>query len=257
MFIFQKVNNPTWKDKLAPRSQGVFHPSEGLHPDSGLCVRKVMFDLLCADRSATDIPARLGKIFENGSDRHAGIQTSFETMAAHKLFGITFAQREVRAVHPTLPLEGSADLVIGTSEGGRYVIDIKTINAKSYLELRKVDATHKLQLTTYGGILGIDTGYMWYENKNTQDWAGPSEAFKVMVDRRLYAEVEDFCRHILSELAHKRMPAFDEKTCSDNKLFCAYQGVCQKERAGQNFMEFDRRTDALKKRHLPILPRGA
>lgn len=235
------------------RKQGVFHPSEGLHPDSDLCERSVMFDLLCAERSASKIPAKLAKILDNGTYGHKRIQAWFHRMKERRHLGIVDFVDEAHAVHPTLPLEGHADGIVTMERGWRYLLDFKTRGVSTFSKTYEPDPKHVLQLTSYMGMLGVKTGYMIYENRDSLAWAEPSSKFRINFDPKVYAETEAYCTDILHRLAAKEIPTFDEGCCSANDTFCKYRTVCSQERQGLAFDDIDRRDPETLRRQLKVV----
>jgi hypothetical protein len=247
-FSYKYTNDP--EERSRGRTRGVFHPSSGLHPKSGLCPRSVIFELVFAPMSPTQIPGFLAKILDMGSNRHVGLQQTFKNMAALGFMGIVHAESEVACVHPTLPIQGHMDELVTTNVGWRYALDFKTWSEANCAKTFEPEWKHRIQLNTYMGIMGIRTGYMIYENKNNQKWLGPPNKFRVNFSNELYEETEQFCRDVLTEVGNEQMPPFLEKVCKANLMFCAYFEVCQQENNGAvRWEDYDMRDEDQKRRH--------
>lgn len=246
-FYYNYVNDPARK---ADRPRGIFHPSSGLHEDTGICKRSLIFELVHAPLSPTSIPGTLCKVLDAGTNRHVGLQKVFKNLAAAGYMGIVGFKEEVHCVHPTLPLSGHMDGLAWTSAGHRYAMDFKTWSSTNCAKTFEPDWKHKIQLNTYMGIYGVRAGYMIYENKDNQKWLGPAGKFRVNYDPKLYSETEQFCYDVLVMAVAKKMPAFDEKICKSNIMFCPYQAVCQQEQDSKvRWDDYDMRDEATKQTH--------
>jgi len=240
-------------ENKSKRKRGIFHPSSGLHHNTGLCQRQLMFELMSAPLSPTNIPGRIVKVLHAGSDRHVGLQSTFKRIAKAGYMGIVDVKDEVHCVHPVLPLSGHMDLLVTTAPGFRYALDFKTWSEKNCAKTFEPEWKHRVQLNTYMGMYGVRTGYMWYENKNNQTVLGPPQKFRVNFSNELYEETEAFCTDVLRDLAEQRLPEYEEKTCKDNITFCAYKEICDAEReARAGWLAFDKRDPATKKLHLKV-----
>ncbi len=255
-FISTYYNAP---DRSAGRQQGVFHPSAGLVPEIGHCLRSIVFDLLCAPRSSTRQSPQLAKILENGTNRHKGLNDMFSAMAREQHMGVVRFEHDLPTVHKHLPIAGEADGRITMASGHRYVVDFKTINKNNYDKLRGVSDRYLVQLNTYLGLLGEKVGYIIYECKDNQNWAGPMQNFRLDFNPSLYRQTEEFCTSILREyVGTGTIPEYDVQVCNAHITFCGYADVCQKHRnmaANSRYkgMNWDWRPDAVKKRHLKVI----
>ncbi|QNO12509.1 Cas4 family exonuclease [Streptomyces phage MulchMansion] len=100
----------------------------------------------------------------NGTAAHTRIE---------KLFGdagvLDEAEKEVTYQNP--PIRGFVDVVVDF-EGKKIVGEFKTTRQESYIH-REANGTaidyHKVQVLIYMRVLGIDDGFVLYENKNTQE----------------------------------------------------------------------------------------
>ena len=230
MFFYDYTNS---LERRAERPRGIFHPSSGLHRESGLCRRQLVFELLWAPLSKTNIPTILCKVLDAGTNRHVGLQKAFHNMAKARFMGIAKFEDEVHCVHNVLPLRGHMDGLVTTMSGYRYALDFKTWGSKSCAKTFEPEWKHKLQLNTYMGIKKVKAGYMAYENKDNQMWLGPMEKFRVNFSEKLYKETEDFCWDVLDDVDRKELPEFSETDCKACLTFCAYTAICKAERNGE------------------------
>lgn len=249
-WLWMQVNDPKAK-AVSGRRRGVFSPSSGLHPDSGLCERALIFGLLCAPFSASAVLTKICKTMNNGTNRHAGFQADMDKLAAAKFMGVVGHTKELECAHHTLPIYGHADGLITMRDGWRYLYDLKTQSVAMCAKTFEPKWEHRVQLNTYMGLYGVRMGYVIYENKDNQDWLTPLERFRVPFDAKLYAQTEQFCAGILREVKKKRLPMFDAEVCKKNLMFCAYQEVCLKQRSndGLPWEEFDCRSDETRQAH--------
>lgn len=250
-FLWVWYNHP---DRRAHRPRGIFHPSAGLHWETGACKRAIVFELLYAPMSPTRITPMLAKILENGTNRHVGLQKLFKDMADNGYMGMVSAKSEVIATHYRLPLLGHADEVVQMRDGHQYLYDFKTASSKVCETLYEPKVQHRVQINTYAGILNIRTMYMIYENKDNQKWIGPMERMRIEFDPRLYAETEEFCLETLRIVNSEQLPEYSEKVCKDNITFCWYKNICDKCKAGTvNWEDVDKRPETVKRKHLEVL----
>lgn len=250
-FIYDHANTPE-----DDRKQGIFHPSAGLVEDEGIgnCLRMIVFDLLCAPRSAQKKSPQLCRILENGKNRHTGLNTLFTQMAEKRHMGIVRFEHDLPARHHSLPLSGEADGRITLSSGHRYVVDFKTINLKNFGKTFEPGLRYRVQLNTYLGLLGEKVGYILYECKDNQKWASPMQNFRVDFDQALYTRVEQYCADILNNyIKSGKLPAFDKEICEENNTFCSYMQVCETQRNKPKLREWDWRPEETKRRHLEVM----
>lgn len=100
----------------------------------------------------------------NGTAAHTRIE---------KLFGdagvLDEAEREITYADP--PIRGFVDVIVDF-EGRKIVGEFKTTRQESYIH-RETNGTaidyHKVQVLVYMRVLGLDDGFVLYENKNTQE----------------------------------------------------------------------------------------
>jgi hypothetical protein len=233
-YIWEHYN----KDRLG-RPQGYFHPSSGLHPNTAGCKRAIVFDLLCSPRVPKTNVTML-KIFDNGDNRHVGLGKLFTRMARDNHFGIGKVELEKRLQHSFLPIAGNADAIVTMDSGDRYLIDFKTKGSKGCKSLKEPEQRHRMQVLTYMMMARVGAGYVLYENKDSQAWAGPAASFYVRYDEKTVGEIEEFCIGLLESTKRKKLPVYVEADCDRE---CLYAEICTAERRGlARWDAFDRRT---------------
>jgi hypothetical protein len=176
-------------------------------------------------------------------------------MGESHYLGIVQVEHDIPAKHPTLCIEGEADLRVTLRTRHRYVLDVKTINNANWLKTYGIAPKHRVQLNTYLGLLGDRAGAILYENKDNQKWATPMSNFSMDFDRVMFQETEAYCEGILARLAAEDFPEFDEGVCKANLTFCSYTEVCDQVRAGNSpYSEgIDQRPDSIRHRHLAVV----
>lgn len=236
---------------------GYFHPSSGLVEETEGCLRAVLFSLLQADTSPTQTHGGMFKVWENGSNRHVGLQSTLHQLASEGFGGIVRFAAEVKLTHPFWPITGHADGIIQTSRGHRYLIDIKTKRSDLCDVLLTPEPPHVLQVNTYMAMSGDTAAYLLYENKDNQRFVGPSSSFRVDFRQDLWERTERYCRSRLIMLRRKDIPPVDEKVCKAYRRGCPYTEVCDQHRDGDLlFDDVDKRSPDLKQKHrLPLLYR--
>lgn len=243
------VDTHLWRTGNEPdetRKQGVFHPSAGLHPSCNNCQRQIMFDLVCAKRSASQIPTNVLKVLENGKNRHVGLQSYFTHMAKVGHMGIRSFEAEPEVNDPDFPIHGHADGLV-VMDVGRYVLDFKTISPTNAKTCYRPDQRYIIQLNTYLGAMRETTGYVIYEDRGSLKWLGPMNPnFRVDFSPKTYEETLSYCKDILKRTFSMELPVFSEEVCKANVMFCNYQRVCAEQRENeQSLMEFDNRTEEM------------
>ncbi len=99
-----------------------------------------------------------------GTEAHERIQNIFKASGI-----LVEKEREVVSENP--PIKGFADLVIDW-QGEEVVGEIKTTMQESYISKRAKNQPagyHLLQVLIYMKVLGLNKGFILYENKNTQN----------------------------------------------------------------------------------------
>lgn len=101
----------------------------------------------------------------NGTYAHTRLETIIEKTGVLK-------QKEREIVNEDPPIRGFSDVILEW-EGKEVIGEIKTTNEANYLIKQagmKATGNHLLQILTYMKIEGADQGFLFYENKNTQEF---------------------------------------------------------------------------------------
>lgn len=133
-----------------------YHPSQ-----LGQCLRKMWFDVKKAPKDGEETAEDLFKshlVFEMGTYAHVLFQNLCERS------GI-LEQREVAIIDPKNRILGHGDGVLKIG-GRRYLLEIKTINARGFTELGAPKDAHKMQMTAYMKSLGLDAAIIIYIDKD-------------------------------------------------------------------------------------------
>ena len=271
MFLAREYNSVAAQDD---HREGYLSPSSCLVEDELVthCYRRQVFQLICAPRSATNLPARVWKITDGGTARHSSLDAMFEKIASAgyidkyesgKTFGLVG--------HGLLPTQGEFDCLI-TIRGWRYLFEYKTSGVAAFEAIGELhgrappksrpvskqdrdkavftDFKHKVQLNTYLGFTGVQVGYRLYEQNNVKEWLPIRQDF----DAELFARTEDFVRAMTEWAIAEQLPAYDAARCDENVEGCPYVATCQACLDGvMSFQDADKRDEALKKRHLEVM----
>lgn len=145
------------------RAKVSFAPS-GVGYGPGRCPRRWFYDfnggIIREDSFTSSSIANMAY----GSQAHERIQKLFENMGI-----LEEAERKVISEDP--PIFGFADLVINW-QGEESVGEIKTTRQESYVSKaakRQGAGYHLLQVLIYMKVLGLNQGFLLYENKNNQE----------------------------------------------------------------------------------------
>lgn len=145
------------------RAKKSFAPS-GIGYGSGTCPRQWFYAFTGGVVREEDADAMGVANMAYGSEAHERIQKVFDKTGI-----LVEAEREVRSEDP--PIFGFADLVIKW-QGEEVVGEIKTTMQESYVSKRAKNQPagyHLLQVLIYMKVLGLNKGFILYENKNLQN----------------------------------------------------------------------------------------
>lgn len=151
----RRVGHTRAKKSFAPSNVGY---------GAGTCPRRWFYDFTGGFTRIDETDAMSMANMAYGTEAHARLQ---------KLFGKTDvlvdSEREVVSEEP--PIFGFADLVIDW-QGEETVGEIKTTTEASFISKKNKNAPagyHLLQVLIYMKVLGLNKGFLLYENKNSQE----------------------------------------------------------------------------------------
>lgn len=164
------INDAYLKGRREPsdRAKKSFAPS-GIGYGSGTCPRQWFYAFTGGRVREEDNDAMGIANMAYGTEAHARLQKVFEDTGI-----LVEAERKVITDpenHPGMPpIFGFADLILNW-QGEEVVGEIKTTMQESYVS-KKAKSTgagyHLLQVLIYMRVLGLNKGFLLYENKNTQ-----------------------------------------------------------------------------------------
>lgn len=174
---------------------------DGFHPSSlgikqGKCARRNFYLLKGVAKQSTP-NARLQRIFSNGHDVHNRLQSAMYKM------GVDF-QDEIPIDFNDPPIKGHCDGVL-TWKDKKILIEIKSCSEEVFsnrLRWKKPKDEHFDQANIYAYVLDIDTIYVIYENKNTQEL----KVFECKADKEKAEKVIDEWRTTYSMFKEDIVP---------------------------------------------------
>lgn len=162
------INDAYLKGRREPsdRAKKSFAPS-GLGYGHGRCPRYWYYAFTGGIMREEDMDAMSIANMAYGTEAHARIQKVFRDTGL-----LVEEERKVDTIgNPNFPpILGYADLIINW-QGEEVVGEIKTTSAESYVAKKAKSAGagyHLLQVLIYMRVLGLNKGFLLYENKNTQ-----------------------------------------------------------------------------------------
>ncbi len=206
-----------------------FAPSS-LGYGSGKCSRNWFYKLTGGIPQKDDIDALQISNMENGTETHERIQKIFELSGT-----LIEAERPLDTTEsPDLPpIRGFVDLIIDWN--GEAVGEIKTTKQEAFT-LRKAEGKpldyHLIQLLVYMLILGIDRGFLLYENKNTGEWL----IFPVMMtpeNRKIVEDAFQWMKDTYAAYKEGQLPTRPFDKSSKECLYCPFKKYCWKDEVGQ------------------------
>lgn len=150
------------------RAKKSFSPSN-LGYGSGTCARRWFYDFSGGVMRVDDGDAMGVANMAYGTEAHARLQEVFKRADI-----LVEAEKEIKTPFndpDNPPIFGYADLIINW-QGEEAVGEIKTTNQESFVSKKskgKPAGYHLLQVLIYMKVLGLDKGFIVYENKNQQN----------------------------------------------------------------------------------------
>ena len=133
------------------------------------------------------IKPRIQRIFDHGG--------TFESrMKKYLQKAEIYIDDEISVKYDDPPISGRIDFIIKHEKQGEALLELKTIKAEDFKELKEAPKEeHLIQLQIYLNITNRDYGVVLYENKNDQNF----KAFKVDRDDNIWKNVLDRCKKIM------------------------------------------------------------
>jgi CRISPR/Cas system-associated exonuclease Cas4 (RecB family) len=205
------------------QSAGSYRTDPGwFHPSSlgSECDAQLAFQFLGAPGTEV-ISAQLRRIFDNGSGRDLWLKTDFHNA------GISLIKKEEdrKILIEHLRIRGELDeWVENPDTKKRAVIDFKTMRDDLWRSLEVIKPDHHIQLHPYMYAKETFDGFIWYENKNTQEVKLKQGNF----DGKIWQEITDRIERIINGLEQNRVfrtpshcsqcPFFANGVCTANQI---------------------------------------
>jgi len=205
----------------ADRSRNIeddgFHPSI-LGVDYGHCPR-YQYYLLTGNEKNVDHNARVLRIFDRGSQIHESIQEKLAAMGF-----LREAEVDVDWAGPP-PIKGHADGVGWWDKP--ILLEFKSINQSGYdyrLKYKRPLEKHFDQANIYAYVLEIDTIWIFYINKNTEEY----EVFDCPADRKAAEKQIAKWKKVWDAVQAKEIPDRKFKETSKECSWCPFKEMCWK-----------------------------
>lgn len=211
------LDNAYMSDGRSPsdRAKKSFAPS-GIGYGAGKCARRWYYDFTGGVmREENNDPIGIANM-AYGTEAHERIQGLFERSGT-----LVEAEREVSTIgHDTLPpIRGYVDLVINW-QGEEVVGEIKTTSQESYVSKKAKSqgaGYHLLQVLIYMKVLGLNKGFLLYENKNTQQMLIIPVTWNV-ANTALLEGAMDWMNKVYKSWQDNKMPKRPAR--SENSVLC-------------------------------------
>ena len=232
----------------APSDYSFFHPSEFYQ-----CVRKLAYNYygLGKDRK---IKPDLRRVFDNGDHMHLRYTGYFENLnilygawecknpLCKKIFGENeklgiqkpvikcdncgcdeYKYIEVTAGNDEYMISGHIDGILKL--GGEYsVIDYKSMHANQFTSLNEPMDKHIIQVEIYLWLLDLKTGFLLYENKDSQK----IKLFEVVYNEDLIAKILKRLEAIRDIVKNNKLPKRPFEKDSSQCKVCDFNKICWK-----------------------------
>jgi len=240
-------------DENNDRDYSYLHPSEFAD-----CLRKIAYNYYGAPKEGSHSSGLL-RIFDNGTWMHLRYTSYFERAgvlrgywrclnpACHKIYGREekmgtvapylddkfkcecgnkkhFGYEEVRVNDPEYNFRGNVDAIIKIDDE-HYVLDYKSMNSFSFKRFTKPYQKHIVQVNIYLWLLGLNKGFLLYENKDNQE----IRMSPVEKNEKLISQIKTRAKELNALLKSKKLPQrkHDSKSASECRN-CLYRGLCWK-----------------------------
>ena len=161
---------------------------------------------------------QLMRILDNGTAVHEAVQSY---LSNHPDLWFAKESRIMVEVEGAL-IRGSCDgVMVRRTDGYRWGVEIKTINAKGFKELEGPKEAHVLQASVYARLQGLWWITILYWNKDNQ----ALKEYPVAFDPKLWDQVKERVQRLKAYVDAGEIPAYDAETCSTE--FCGYVEHCR------------------------------
>lgn len=195
---------------------GGFHPS-----NTNDCARYLVY-LFRGTFVPSDVSARLQRIFDNGHATHSRLYGYLEQM------GILIADEVpintiLKYEDYEIPIEGTTDGLINWQ--GEKIIELKSISDAGFAQRRlfkKPKADHYKQIQIYMMASDINSGFVIYENKNTQQIL----VFEVTKDEEFMNKLLKKYGKIYKAFKEGKLPKRYKSPSSEHCRYCNLKDHC-------------------------------
>lgn len=254
----QEENQLNQAERVAQGRVGKFYPSS-----VGNCRRKITYQMMGYPGKV--IPGQNLLIMDNGTYFHHRMEDLFERM------GILIAP-ELKLKDADLRISGRSDAIIWnflkkegtvvpgdkeielykpiTKEDGTEVeelvykglasdvmiVEFKSIKSKNfekYLPKTKPKREHEMQLQLYFYLTGIREGFVYYENKDTQE----QRYYHVVYNQAIVDEVVNDIRFVISHIDAGTLPPREFQPLDFQCRYCDFNSICYPKKNSYNLMD--------------------
>lgn len=225
----QKALDDSWREEIdRERTKKSFAPSKVVY-GSGRCARYWYYAFEGSNFKET-IRGTSKRIMEAGIDRHARIQGKLKELGWADDDNI-----EIKLSLEDPPVFGFVDAIIDYMNF-RWVVEVKTAGGAKFAGLKasgKPMSYHVIQILIYMHVLGLDRGFLIYENRDTL------ELYVVPIEmKNRYAEYVEklfgWMRRVREvTVDENKVPLRSFKKDSRECKFCPLQEVCWADGEGE------------------------
>jgi len=221
----------SYQEEIKEFNHGEEFEGDLFHPSAlGQCLRKLWFQHLKAPTNGeptSDDALRWYMILETGSKVHVLWQNLCRKAGV-------LEQGEVSLRDSSLRIIGHADGILNIS-GDRYVLEIKTINARGFGGLTEAKPEHVLQATAYMKALNVKGTVFVYLDKDrhgVKEYVVPFD--EKVWENKVVPRIDKYFKAVKTKVAPEKEGDNPQRfPCS----FCEYSKVCYDTFKFSNFLE--------------------
>lgn len=202
---------------LLQRNKPVYKKLDGFHPSYHQGCPRWWFLMFRGVEFKPKIDSRLHRTFDTGHVMHERYYSYFREM------GILVDHEVPIRIDEPVPIVGTADAIIDW--GGLKLVELKSISPEGFqfrLHYRKPKDDHVLQAQVYLRALKLDSGYVIYEEKGSQNLA----VFDIERDDDLYEKRVKRWEGIYRYVKEDKLPARPYERDSKHCRSCELESVC-------------------------------